>query len=648
MPPPPAPPPSAGAQLIAQTLVALQVRIVFGIVGIPIIEVAEALVAGGVRFVGFRNEQAASYAAAAYGYLTGRPGVLLVVGGPGVVHALAGVHGAQQNHFPLLVLCGAPPSTHLPTRGSFQTLSAAAFLAPHTKLALRAPAPRYLPQAIREAYRAAFWGRPGAAAVEISGDYVTHALAPSELRPLLHADGSLAVQPVPAPPQPEGSRERIRALAQLLMHPSRRPLIVVGKGAAYSRCEDALARFISRTQIPFLPTPMGKGLLPATHPLDASASRSVALRRADLVILLGARLNWILHFGAQPKLAPGVSIAKIDISAEELGRNLCVPGAPLSAQGEDLSIVGDCGAVLAQLTEELDRAGWAASPAATNPWVQELHLARDLGMAKLSPKLATPTPEGRKLTYHRAFHLLQHAFAELAGAAGECAHWADRCVVVSEGANTMDISRAIFPSSQPRQRLDAGTDAAMGVGLGYAIAAWCAYNLPGGPAKKIIAIEGDSAFGFSGMELETMARHRMDIVVVVANNGGVYRGLETRQQRWDADPRRAAMALPPTALSYHTDYAAVARGLGARAARLLRAVSWAWSASEGGDGDGAGRGPVLLDVEIESGEEKELVFAWLGGEEGVSTDDGGSGREHGEVAKWVAGPEETQQAKAKL
>ena len=373
------------------------------------------------------------------------------------------------------------------------------------------------------------------------------------------------------------------------------------------------------------------------------------------MVLLGARLNWILHFGAPPKLAPGVTIAKIDLSAEELGRNLAIPGVSPSAQGEDLSIVGDCGAVLAQLIEELDLAGWTPPPVATNPWINDLHLASSRSIAKLAPKLTTPTPVGKKLTYHRTFHLLQKAFAELSGggeggSGGEGTHWADNCVIISEGANTMDISRTIFPSSLPRQRLDAGTDATMGVGLGYAIAAWCAYNLPPLPTtgaektplldapkrKKIIAIEGDSAFGFSAMEIETMARYRMDIIVVVVNNGGVYRGIEyspgkeSHLPKWEEDPRRGELTLPTTALSYHTDYAAMAEGLGARGVRvwgrgdgssaaggvegeLVKGVRRAWRVSEEGE-MGGGRGPVVLDVEIESGEEKELVFAWLGGE----------------------------------
>lgn len=401
---------------------------------------------------------------------------------------------------------------------------------------------------------------------------------------------------------------------------------------------------------------MGKGLLPSTHPLDVSASRSLALSTSDLIILLGARLNWILHFGAPPKLSPNIRIAKIDLSAEELGRNLSIPGVSPSAQGEDLSVVGDCGAVLTQLLLEIDSAGWEGLNPQTSPWIRDLHSAAEISVQKLAPKLTTSTPEGRKLTYHRAFHLLQTTFAELAvhthPSAKPQGHWADNVVFVSEGANTMDISRSIFPITQPRQRLDAGTDATMGVGPGYAIAAWCAYNLPqsspspttpllGAPStrKKIIAIEGDSAFGFSAMEIETMARYHMDIIIVVINNGGVYRGISYSSEsagsspklpKWEDDPRRESMTLPTTALSWHTDYSRLGEALGAKGVkiwgggedierRLVEGVRRAWELSEGVliGGKRGKRGPVVVDVEIESGEEKELVFAWLGGEKGA-------------------------------
>lgn len=506
--------------------------------------------------------------------------------------------------------------------------------------------------------------------MEINGDYVTYKLSEGDLGSMVHEDGRLAISPVSDSPTAEGDRKRVRNLASMLANSAKRPLLVIGKGAAYSRCEGALSSFVSRTSIPFLPTPMGKGLLPSSHPLDVSAARSLALKGADLIILLGARLNWILHFGEPPKLAPNIQIAKIDISPEELGRNLAIPGVSSSAQGEELSIVGDCGAVLVQLIEELNNVGWEGLELHDNPWLGQLKSTAESSVLKLHPKLYTPTPQDGKLTYHRTFHLLHQVLAELSVETfgGNPQNWADNVVLVSEGANTMDISRSVFPISKPRQRLDAGTDATMGVGMGYAIASWCAYNLPplngtpgedgketpipGAPKrKKVVAIEGDSAFGFSAMEIETMARYHMDIVVIVINNGGIYRGIEYTGEggsesrgsvisTWSSDPRRDTITLPTTALSHHTQYATLGNALGAKGfqvwgvgdgsdanggveAELVRKVREAWKASEGelgASGEAGKRNPVVVDVEIESGAEKELVFAWLGGEKGKNTD----------------------------
>ena len=504
--------------------------------------------------------------------------------------------------------------------------------------------------------------------MEINGDYVTYKLSEGDLGSMVHEDGRLAISPVHDSPIAEGDRRRVKYLANILANFAKRPLLIIGKGAAYSRCEDVLNAFVSRTSIPFLPTPMGKGLLPSSHPLDFSAARSLALKDADLIILLGARLNWMLHFGEPPKLAPNIQIAKIDINAEELGRNLATPGVSSSAQGEELSIVGDCGAVLVQLIEELNNVGWdGLKPTNDNIWVSKLKSTAESSVIKLHHKLHTPTPQDKKLTYHRTFHLIHQALAELSVETfgGDLQNWADNVVLVSEGANTMDISRSIFPISKPRQRLDAGTDATMGVGMGYAIASWCAYNLPpltdipgeegeetpilGAPKrKKIVAIEGDSAFGFSAMEIETMARYHMDIIVIVINNGGVYKGIEYSGEgssgasipggpvipTWSSDPRRDTITLPTTALSHHTQYATLGNALGAQGfqvwgvgdgsdansgveADLARKVREAWKASEGGlsaNGEVGKRGPVVVDVEIESGAQNELVFAWLGGE----------------------------------
>jgi 2-hydroxyacyl-CoA lyase 1 len=307
--------------------------------------------------------------------------------------------------------------------------------------------------------------------------------------------------------------------------------------------------------MPFLPTPMGKGVVPDSHPLNTAAARSAALQHADVVLLLGARLNWILHFGAAPKWNAAVRFIQVDIAAEELGRNGAQP---------ELGIVGDVGVVVAQLVRALDGWRWrqsdtlltSSSPSSSAPSDEYAVL---LGQAKAKNEAAAASrarADAVPLTYARAFAVMRETMERLAPASE------GGIVYVSEGANTMDISRSVFAVEQPRLRLDAGTYATMGVGLGYAIAAHAAYNghsglvgedQSGGGAdgggigagnsepydgtqqrrrKKIVAIEGDSAFGFSAMEVETMARYGMDVLIFVFNNGGIYHGDARSASDW--------------------------------------------------------------------------------------------------------------------
>ncbi|KAF8541168.1 thiamine pyrophosphate enzyme, N-terminal TPP binding domain-containing protein [Trichophaea hybrida] len=570
-----------GAHLIASALVSLEVPVIFGIVGIPVIEVAEACIAAGIRFISFRNEQAASYAASAYGYLTGRPGVCLVVGGPGVLHAMAGIGNSMVNTtFPLLVLAGAAPTSDSATKGSFQQLDQVALLAPHTKLSLRPPTLEQLPASIRDAYRAAFYGKPGATYVDLPADYIQSPLPAS-------APSITAIEP---PPQVLGDPNRIRTIATALKS-ANSPLVIVGKGAAYARAEGKVREFIDATQVPFLPTPQGKGVISDMHILNTSASRSAALKGADFILLLGARVNWILHFGT--RFRPGVKIAQVDICAEELGRN-----------GVDsaLSVTGDISAVLEQLLPELQ----GYSHPSSSSWRNTLHGSSLKNLAKAKQKEEARTSPGDRLSYHRTFRLIEDTLHSLSTP--------EDLVYVSEGANTMDISRSIFSISSPRQRLDAGTYATMGVGLGYAIAADIAFNPhpPYTPRKRVIAIEGDSALGFSLAEIETMARYKLPIIIVVMNNGGVYHGISddtsSYGEQWEKDERREQGMLPSTALGFETAYEVVARGLGAKGWRvtteeeLRRAVEEAWAYKDG---------PSLLNVVIKSGAGGTLSFGWL-------------------------------------
>jgi 2-hydroxyacyl-CoA lyase 1 len=479
--------------------------------------------------------------------------------------------------FPLLLLAGAGPTTDLATKGAFQQLDQVALLAPQTKLSLRPPTLSQLPAALRDAYRTAFYGRPGATYVELPADYIQAAYS---ALPNITA--------IPPPPAQLADPARIAHIATAL-RTAKAPLIIIGKGAAYSRAEHVLREFVDTTQIPFLPTPQGKGVLPDSHQLNTSTARSAALRGADFVLLLGARVNWILHFGT--RFNPAAKIAQVDISPEELGRNGLDPA---------LSVVGDISAVVSQLHAAVQGFRHPADSA----WRTALHASAERNTKKARKLEGEITRPGQRLGYHRTFRLIEDTL--LRHAAGP-----EELVYVSEGANTMDISRSIFSIAAPRQRLDAGTYATMGVGLGYAVAAELAYNHPV-RTKRVITIEGDSALGFSLAEIETMARYRLPTIIVVMNNGGVYHGIadDTNEfkDKWEKDERRRQGKLPSTALGFETAYHTVAQGLGARGFRvqteeeLVKAVAEAWRYTEG---------PTLINVIIRSGAGGTLSFGWL-------------------------------------
>ncbi|KAI9677993.1 MAG: hypothetical protein M1817_005937 [Caeruleum heppii] len=591
-----------GAKLIAQALHDLGVKVVFGLVGIPVIDIAEEIIGLGIRFIGFRNEQACSYAATAYGYLTGRPGVCLVVGGPGVLHAMAGIGNSSANAFPLLLLAGSS-ETHLVTKGAFQELDAISLLTPHTKLAVRPPSLDTVPQAIQSAYRSSCYGRPGTGFVDLPADIIQGVAE--------EADDLLSLKPLPAAPRCGGQEETVSAIAQLLKQ-ARAPLVVIGKGAAYAQAEHVIRQLIDQTSIPFLPTPMGKGVLPDSHPQNVSSARSTALRHADIVIILGARLNWILHFGEAPKWNPNARLVQVDISADEIGRN----------RGDaELSVVGDVQIVTQQLLRALDGWRWTSNASDFSHRLSEAKAKNEASAKKKAADTKLP------MTYAHTFDIIRSTLHRLSPPEE------GGVVYVSEGANTMDISRSVFPVEHPRLRLDAGTYATMGVGLGYAIAAHAAYNLPSpegasGPTatrrKKVVALEGDSAFGFSAMEVETMARYNMDILIFVINNGGVYHGDSVSADEW-LELQRASTnpeegntggkkGLRSTSLGWEVGYEKMAEMCGGKGYMVRTAAELQRATEEGY----AAKVPVVVNVIIEAGAGKKLEFAWqASGKKGV-------------------------------
>ncbi|XP_014210741.1 2-hydroxyacyl-CoA lyase 1 [Copidosoma floridanum] len=503
-----------GDQILAEALRDQGVRYVFGIVGHPVIELALALQAAGLRYLGFRNEQAACYAAQAHGFLTRKPAAVLCVSGPGLLHVIGGMANAQMNCWPVLVLGGSCPQDHEGI-GGFQESNQVEASRPHCKYAARPASASLIPLHVEKAVRLATYGRPGAAYLDLPATL---------LKQSIDSDRVARARPVPEPPLVFPDTRLVEEAADLLVC-AKKPLIVVGKGAAYARSEAQVRWLVESTNLPFLPTPMGKGVVPDTDTRCVSSARSAALLQSDVVLLLGARLNWMLHFGRPPRYRSDVQFIQVDICAEEL-HNSVTAGVAIQAS---------IGPVAELLAEALKNRRYSHDR--NGPWWRELDNKRNSNretVDRMSTDISQP------LNYYAVFKTIQDSLP-------------DNCMICSEGANTMDIGRTILLNNLPRHRLDAGTFGTMGVGLGFAIAA-ALYCKDEHPNKKVICIEGDSAFGFSGMELETMFRYKLPIVVVIVNNNGIYGGFDSETYTGIRSGGEASDLTPPNTLTPDAHY----------------------------------------------------------------------------------------------
>jgi oxalyl-CoA decarboxylase len=484
-----------GYHLVVEALKLNDVRTIYGVVGIPITDVARVAQASGIRYIGFRHESDAGHAAAAAGFLTKKPGICLTVSAPGFLNGLVALANATTNCFPMVQISGSS-ERHLVDlkQGDYEELDQLAAARPFAKAAYRVNRVEDIGRGVARAIRSAVSGRPGGVYLDIPaavlGEVIDAAVGGASLRRV--------VDPAPRQlPAPEAVDRAVSLLAK-----AQRPLVVLGKGAAYAQADKQIRAFIQATGLPFLPMSMAKGLLPDNDPQSAAAARSLALRRADVVLLVGARLNWLLGHGEAPQWNPDAKFIQIDIEPTELDSN-----QPIAAP-----LVGDIGSVMAAL---IDRTapGQITAPA---PWRHELAERSAQNAAKMSQRLeADPHP----MQFYGALRAIRDVLREHPHA-----------YVVNEGANALDFARNVIDMHLPRHRLDSGTWGVMGIGMGYAIAAAVESGEP------VVAIEGDSAFGFSGMELETICRYRLPVVTIVLNNGGVYRGDDVNTASADPSP----------------------------------------------------------------------------------------------------------------
>ena len=466
-----------GARLVARCLKQQGVDELFGVVGIPVSGIAAAAASEGIRYIGTRHEQAAGYAAQAISYLKGRIGACLVVSGPGMTNAISALGNAWANCWPMLLI-GGSSNQALNHMGDFQAAPQVDLAKPFCKWVGQAERIDLIPRYIATAVRHSISGRPGPVYLDLPGDVIASSLD----------EDDLTYPPrVQAPPAPPVDPVAIKA-ALASLKSARQPLAIIGKGAAWAGAEEQVRRFIEEAQMPFLPSPMGKGVMPDGHPLSVAAARSYALQNADLVFTIGARLNWIMHFGLPPRFREDLRVVQLDVAAEEIGAT--VPA--------EAALVGDAKVVMAQMVAALEEDPWQI--AADNPWRQALDKERK---AKQEATTAMLESDEVPMNYYRPLQEIQQMLPRDA-------------IIVTEGASTMDISRQVLDNYEPRKRLDAGTWGTMGVGPGFAIAAQVA-----NPDKRVIALEGDAAFGFDGLEVEVAVRHKLPITWIVFNNNGI-------------------------------------------------------------------------------------------------------------------------------
>jgi oxalyl-CoA decarboxylase len=476
-----------GFHLVIDALKLNDIKTIYGVPGIPITDFGRMAQAEGIRVISFRHEQNAGNAAAIAGFLTKKPGICLTVSAPGFLNGLTALANATTNCFPMILISGSSEREVVDLQqGDYEEMDQLAIAKPLCKAAFRVLHAADIGIGVARAIRAAVSGRPGGVYLDLPAKLFSQVMnAEAGAKSLVKV-----IDPAPAQlPAPAAVKRALDVLKG-----AKRPLIILGKGAAYAQADDEIRALVEKSGIPFLPMSMGKGLLPDTHPLCAGAARSTVLKESDVVMLIGARLNWLLSHGKGKTWGePGSKkFIQIDIEPKEMDSNVEIV-AP---------VVGDIGSCVSALLDGMG-SKWPPPPA---EWVGAVKSKKEENIAKMAPRLMN---NSAPMDYHGALGALRTIVKERPDA-----------ILVNEGANTLDLARGIIDMYQPRKRLDVGTWGVMGIGMGFAVGAAIETG------KPVLAVEGDSAFGFSGMEVETICRYKLPVCVVVFNNDGIYRGTD--------------------------------------------------------------------------------------------------------------------------
>ncbi len=542
-----------GMDILVRALRMVGIDTMYGLVGIPVTEVAYIAQGRGIRFISFRHEQQAGMAAATHGYLTGKPGVLLTVSSLGFMNGLTATTNATVNCYPMIQISGSSVREPIDLeQGTYEGLDQLNVAKPLVKAAYRVNKPEDIPTAVVRAYRAAVSGRPGGVYLDVTTPC---------LGAIMNAEDAdkLFYQPVDLCPAMPPAQEAVDRAVSLLAG-AKKPAVIIGKGAAYARVEDKIKALIDKTGVPYFPMSMAKGVMPDNGPLSALSCRSTIMQEADVVVLVGARLNWLLSRG-HGKWSPDTKFIQLDIDPEEIDCN-----RPIAAP-----VVGDLASSLDAILAGLDKTTMSMDPT----WVPALQKETAVKNAKFAERLkanATAMP----MDHWTALGVIKPILEAN-----------DDIILVNEGANTLDDTRDCIDMSKPRCRVDCATWAIMGMGMGSAVGAAVATG------QRVVAIEGDSAFGFSGMDFSTICRFKLPVTVVIFNNGGIYNGIGQNMGK-DGDPA-------PTTLDIHARYDKLGEAFGATTFYVTTPQELEAAFKEAI----ACKGPALIDVQLGADSGKE-------------------------------------------
>lgn len=543
-----------GMRVLAMSLHKIGVDKMYGLVGIPVTEVAYIAQEEGIKFVGFRHEQQAGMAAATHGFLTKTPGVLLTVSSLGFLNGLTSTINATVNCYPMIQISGSSDRDTVDMQqGAYEELDQFAVARPLVKAAYRVNKPEDIPTAVVRAYRAAISGRPGGVYLDMTVASLGGVIDADKANALIDA----MIPPVDPVAEVAPNADSVKRAADLIAG-ARKPVFLLGKGAAYAQVDDKIKNLIESTGIPYYPMSMAKGLLPDNHPLSALSARSTIMKEADVVVLVGARLNWLLSRG-HGKWNPDGKFVQLDIDPVEIDCNRHI-AAP---------VVGDLGLSLDALAAALADRKLSADP----QWVKEIQAITVAKNASFAKRLE---PQTVPMTHWSALSAAKKVI--------EANH---DVILVNEGANTLDDTRDAIDMSLPRHRIDCATWAIMGMGMGSAIGAAVATG------KQVVAIEGDSAFGFSGMDFSTICRFNLPVTVCIFNNGGIYNGIGVNLSN-DGDPA-------PTTLDVKARYDKLAEAFGAQNYYVTTPAEFATALTEAI----ASKKPCLIDVQLAADSGKE-------------------------------------------